>query len=72
MKWIIGGLKNFTTAQFTDMVYNPKDGMIWGHGVTTQGKYYVRELSKMDPVTLAVTTVKILKTLVRIFCSFLE
>ena len=58
-----GGLKNFTTAQFTDMVYNPTDGMIWGHGITVQGKYFVRELSKMNPVTLEVSTVKVLKTL---------
>ena len=63
-----GTMMNATTAQFTDMVFNPKDGMIWGHGVTTTpGKgnkqYYVRELSKMDPSTLVVTTVKKLKTL---------
>ena len=63
-----GNLKNATTAQFTDMVYNPRDGMIWGHGVTTTAgkgnkQYYVRELSKLNPSTLVVTTVKTLKTL---------
>lgn len=58
-----GALLNATGAQFTDFVFNPKDGMVWGHGVTVVGKYFVRELSKMDPSTLQVETVKVLDSL---------
>jgi hypothetical protein len=59
----IGALKNATSAQFSNFVYNPTDGMIWGHGITMNGKYYVRELSKLDPSTLKVETVKVLNSL---------
>lgn len=37
--------------------------MIWGHGITVKGTKYVRELSKMDPSTLEVQTIKVLDTL---------
>ena len=42
-----------------DFVYNPKDGMVWGHGVTPgpNGVYFVRTLRKMDPSTLKVELV---------------
>lgn len=49
-------MRNSTSAQFTNFVYNPKDGMVYGHGVTPgpKGKYWVRTLLKMDPATLKV------------------
>jgi hypothetical protein len=58
-----GALLNATGPQFTNIVFNPKDGMVWGHGVTVHGKYVVRILSKMDPSTLKVEVVKELSSL---------
>jgi len=58
-----GALLNTTGPQFTDFVFNPTDGMVWGHGVTVKGNYVVRELSKMDPSTLKVEVVKVLDSL---------
>ena len=60
-----GALLNATGAQFTEFEFNPKDGMLWGHGVTMSpdGKWIVRTLSKMDPSTLKVEVVKVLSSL---------
>ena len=51
-----GIMRNASSPQFTDFVYNPTDGMVWGHGVAVGPKktYFVRTLRKMDPSTLKV------------------
>ena len=56
-------LVNTTGPQFTDFVFNPILGHVWGHGVTVKGSYIVRVLSKMDPSTLTVEVVKVLDSL---------
>ena len=49
-----GVLRNATSPQFSDFVYNPHDGMVWGHGVAIgpNKTYFVRTLAKMDSATL--------------------
>jgi hypothetical protein len=43
-----------------EFVHNPRDGMVWGHGVTAgpNATYFVRTLLKMDPSTLKVELVQ--------------
>ena len=60
-----GTLRNATSAQITDFVFNANDGMVWGHGVTPgpNGTYWTRTVEKMDPATLKVERVRVLGTL---------
>jgi len=64
-----GRLRNATSAQFTNFVYNPKDKMLYGHGIIAgpvqpNGKqYWMRTLEKMDPASLVVEQVKVLQEL---------
>ena len=55
-----GTLRNASSAQFTDFVFNPHDGMVWGHGVKPgpKGVYWVRTLAKMNSTTLQVEPVE--------------
>lgn len=63
-------LRNATSPQFTDFLFNPKDAMLYGHGVIAGPKqpgtgvqYWMRTLEKMDPATLLVSQVKVLDEL---------
>jgi hypothetical protein len=60
-----GVLRNGTSPQITDFVYNSKDEMVWGHGVAVgpNKTYWIRTLVKMNSSTLKTSVVSVLGTL---------